>query len=271
MPTRFFRRRTQPFRKVFTRRRPTAVVAGGQTKRVWGSSSRNVPIYTYQRASVAHRRLIHVWPQVSQVRPLSLNNTFSVTPTAPAVNPTAILLNAVYQGDGLEARHANKIYMNEVVITWSLGASVAAGVSDIPFNVAVIYDRDTRGTVPNIFDIFDQTDTLTMQRISNRERFDIIYRADPSSATQRVYTGSLPVNSYVSADQARHRSIKVPINRNTVYTGPGTITPPATVPVVTTADILKGSLYLFVWNNSPPAADNILFYCATRMTFTDIE
>lgn len=257
MAVRYFRRRRAPFRKTFRRRMPSGVVAGGQVKRVAGASSRNAPIYTIQPARVAHKKLIHIVPLVSTITQFSANDTIALTPTA---NFNTVSLNSIEQGDGLDKRHANKIWMTELTVIYSFGTGFLNTNVDLPLNVMVWYDRECRGSLAAIGDILDGDDTLHMQRIENRERFDIIYRGDPTCAPQRVYNGTT-VLAYPSDSSSRHRSFKIPIMRGATYNG--------TTAGIST--ILKGALYLTFFNNATPGATNIPIFATHRLMFSDIE
>lgn len=241
----------------FYRTSRSAVVPGGATKRVAPGSSRNAPIYAYQRPAVSARKLVHFCPLVSVTRALYAHKGNVLYPTA---TPNQLLLNGIAQGDGIEARHANKAWMRDLQLNYK--AFIPSVSFAKRYNVIVVYDRECRGTYPQLGDIYDDPNAaLTMQRVVNRERFDIIFRKEMVFAPQRVWDGT-NVSAYDTSATESEYSFRIAVNRMAFYSG-------------TTdaySDILKGGLYLFIWNTSNVGDPDILRVdCSARLEFVDVE
>lgn len=254
MPSRIVFRRGIRGGRVTQFYRNRSVVPGGQTKPVRPGSSRNAPIYAYQRPQVSARKLVHFWPLVSSSTILKVN-TSSVQ--VPSANANWLLLNGIGQGDGLDARHANKVWMRDL----QLGFTYLTPTVTCSYNVIVVYDRESRGVSPSIADIFDvSTDPLSQQRVVNRERFDIIFRKEMVAAPEYFWNGTSTI-SYPTASMVADYSFRIPINRMAFYSGTTT----------SMGDILKGGLFVFIWGDFSVGPSNPEVQVCPRLEFVDFE
>lgn len=255
MPSRIiFRRGIRGGRVTQFYRNQRSVVPGGQTKRVAPGSSRNAPVYAYQRPQVSARKLVHFNPLVSSTIDVNANSGSGLYPSAQA---NCVLLNGILQGDGLDARHANKAWMRDL----QLGYKAYIQPTATRYNVLVVYDRESRGVSPSLSDIFDvPTSLLTQQRVVNRERFDILFRKEMVMAPMKTYNGSGTTGFDTAVTEADY-SFRVPINRMTFYSGTSALL----------ADILKGGLFLFFWASPAPDPSNMQVSVNYRLEFVDVE
>ena len=254
MPSRIVFRRGVRGGRVTQFYRNRSVVPGGQTKRVAPGSSRNAPVYAYQRPQLTARKLVHFNPLVSATIDVHANSGSGLYPAALA---NGVLLNGILQGDGLDSRHANKAWMRDLQLGYkSYIPNVASR-----YNVLVVYDRESRGVSPSLSDIFDvPASLLTQQRVVNRERFDILFRKEMVMAPMRTYDGSGTVGYDTAITEADY-SFRVPINRMAFYSGSSALL----------GDILKGGLFLFFWSSPAPDPSNLLVSVNYRLEFVDVE
>jgi len=237
--------------------RRSSVVPGGQTKRVAPGSSRNAPIYAYQRPSQSARKLVHFSPLLSVPRLMYAHQNNILYPT---IFPNQLLLNGIAQGDGIEARHANKAWMRDLQLNYK--AFIPSANFAKRYNVLVVYDRECRGTYPALADLLDNpASLLAMQRVVNRERFDIIFRKEMVFAPQMVYDGT-GLSAFDTSLTEADYSFRIPVNRMAFYSGTSD----------QYSDILKGGLYLFLWNTSLSTdADKLRVDVCARLEFVDVE
>lgn len=259
MVRRIFWRRgsgSYPGRRFF-RRRATPSVAGGATKSVAQSTSRNAPIYAHQPVRVAHRKLMKIVPIVS-TPPINLliNSALVGIPGALA---TAIPINAIEQNTGLDKRSANKVWMQELQVSHHV-STIPASDQMIRYTMMVFYDRESRGSTPSLTDVINSADAMALQNVLSRERFDILYRQVITFAMQPTYDGT-GVSNRISNGFAKIHSVKIPIYRGAVYNA-------ATASV---GAIDKGTLWLVFFNNTAPAGGNASVNVCHRLTFVDID
>lgn len=246
MPSRVLYRRTA--------KRKSTVVPGGQTKRVRKGSSRNAPMYAYQPPRVALRKLIHF---VGGTPAFKVNGSSITWPNA---NADCICLNATAQGSGLERRSANRIYMRNLNLSWGHGDPLS---SSVPYSycVCVVYDRESRGVAPSITDVFVNTSSISLQNVYTRDRFDILYKKYVAVSPEYCWNGTV---MYPQAGLSWMRTFNevIPIERSTVYSG--SVANDYT-------EILKGSLWLFVFNGYTASPVNGNVYTFFQLEFIDSE
>ena len=167
--------------------------------------------------------------------------------------------NAIAQGDGLGNRHANKVFLKDLQLNWGHGL---CSPSSVPFyySLSVVFDRESRGGLPLVTDIYETAAYDSMQRVDNRDRFDIIYRKTVAVAPEYCWNGtSMYPQSGLS--WMKNFSEVIPVNRMTTYITAGD----------TYLDILKGTLWVFVHGNLVAGASNPAVYATCRVLFVDVE
>lgn len=249
MPSRLLYRRTS----TKTRRR-SSVVPGGQTKKVAKGSSRNAPIYAYQPARVALRKLIHF---ITFNPGLKVNSSSVIYPNA---NASFYSLNSCAQGDGLLNRSNNKIYMRNLNLSWGHGDTLSSSTT-FQYSLAVVYDRESRGGSPSLTDIFASSAVLAAQQIMTRDRYDIVYRKTLTISPDFAWNGAVAY-PFAGVSWNRCYGEVIPINRMATYSA--SISNDY-------LEILKGSLWLIVFNNYAIGAGNPNVYFNFQLEFVDVQ
>jgi len=242
------------YRKGKSKRSSTSVVPGGQTKRVNKGASRNAAIYAYQPPRIALRKLIHLLGGNGQLKVNSGNIVF------PSSNSSMVSLNSCVQGDGLFARHANKIYMKDLLLSWGHGGTVS---SSVPFTYGciVVYDRESRGSAPLINDILINSDPIAQQNPVPRDRYDILYRKTYTCAPEYCWNGA-QMFPQIGISWGKTFAEKISIERMTTYSA--SISNDY-------LEILKGGLWVYFFGPSAPGASNPNIYFTYQLTFIDVE
>ena len=237
-----------------SRSRASTVVTGGFTKRVKKGAKSNAPVYAYQPPKVALRKLIHISTVTVGFRVNAAGGVFGV-----ATYPNMFCASGIVQGDGIGARHANKAFLKDLQLNWGHGTTSA---SSVPFyySLSVVYDRESRGGLPAVTDVYETAAYDSMQRSDTRDRFDIIYRKIVAVAPEYCWNGTT-MYPQAGLSWMKNFSEVIPINRMTTY-----ITAADTY-----LDILKGSLWIFVHGNLVAGGSNPAVYATSRLMFVDVE
>lgn len=155
------------------------------------------------------------------------------------------LLNTVAQGTTANQRVGRKITMLSLQIRYAvaLGATSTGGS---PIRFKVVYDKQSNGVAPAITDILT-VDTFTApNNLDNSDRFITLM----DKVTEPISTGNNPSVSSIE---------KTTMSLETMFTGTaGAI-----------ANILSGSVYIFVAQDSAILVANAVFSFITRIRFTD--
>ena len=236
-----------------SRSRASTVVPGGFTKRVRKGVKSNAPVYAYQPPKVALRKLIH---NVTYTVGFRVNGAGGAYPASYA---NMLCASGIGQGDGLGYRHANKAFLKDLQLNWGHGVTAP---SSVPFyyGLSVVYDRESRGVVPLVVDIYETASYDSMQRIDNRDRFDIIYRKIVAVAPEYCWNGTT-MYPQAGLSWMKNFSESIPVNRMTTYSTSGDAY----------TDILKGALWVIVHGNLVAGASNPAVYATSRLLFVDVE
>lgn len=237
----------------------------------------------------APRKVIHFLPVIQEADTnLVFTNADQPVWVGPGGNDPAspascYFANNIPQGFDLSSRTANQAYMRHIAIRGVIRPTLSSPPSSIPLCLMVVYDRDPNGqiSVPTLTDILDSGSVYGMQKVINRDRFEILFRKYfmPEVLFQTVastpsYNGGNPplriIENY-SAEAYGARNflvdLKIPLNRRTVY-----------IPGVTTVGnpsyIDYGALYIYTIAGDlyqPALKSNWIFNGHIRLAFTDMD
>lgn len=248
---------------VFSRRRRRVGVrrgVPGSHRVVRSGAKSNFPVYTYQRPRVAHRKLVHFAPVVVNTVSRQPSAGFAEFPSGTGLYGNVLHVNSIEQGDGLDKRHANKIFMKSLYLSFMVDEQLMQADMHTLFEIIVVYDRETNGLMPSAGDIIDPG-FAGPQRIGTRERFDILFRKSYTVGAQWNQTNATTFTKSYMSESIRNIDMTIPINRGTVWRGPG----------YGVGDILKGSLFVWFHTGGNSTSSSLILATKTRLMFDDIE
>jgi len=243
-------------RRTYSRRRTTVGTRSISARR----PTRDVPIYSYVRPS--SRRLTHITPVVESETLIYANNKHP----ADEDFPNAGLINPVAQGDGIEHRHATKIYMKYLFLSGWFGMATQMGTVTITSRFAVVYDKTPTGSVlPTPAEIFDYTTPHSFPTILNRERFELMYTRVVSLSRTPLTSGSTSVMYSIGPNSIKYFRVRIPIMRIATW-GPNAVSGALT-------GMTRGALYVYFLNATPAEEGDSRVVCGfyRRLTFDDVE
>jgi len=249
------------YRRRYSRRRGSyrRRTLPGNTRAVKAGVVRDVPMYAPRGAC---RKLTHVFPLVTG------SNTTYVNGSIPsnATWPNVLTLNEITRGDGLASRDTNKVYMRDLFISGHFDYPTISAFSAIPhkdFRMCIVYDREPRGAVPNLTDIFDSSNAHVFPKIESRERFDILYLRNGSLMHSPYFDTTSGILWAEGPGSLKYIRLKIPIRRTTTWVPTNTDG--------TQAAMTKGALYIMTHNPESPALGNAYIDFSYRLTFDSIE
>lgn len=156
------------------------------------------------------------------------------------------LLNALHQGATAATRIGRKVALRSILVRYSVAlAPTSTGGS--PARILIVYDKQANGAAPAITDILIGNDFHAPNNLNNSDRFITLFDeiSEPIS-TQNNY----------SASKVLYRKLGL----ETIYkdSDAGDIT-----------DIITGSIYAFVANNSAIGVATGAVASITRIRFND--
>jgi len=242
-------------RRRFSRRRTTVGTTAVSSRR----PTRDVPVYSYVRPS--SRRLTHVYPIASAENTVVANNAYPPDPAFPNV----FFLNPVDQGDGIDQRHATKIYMKYMFLSGFFGLNNQMGDVSITSRFAVVYDREPRGAIPSPATVFDGVVPTSFPTLINRERFELMYSRVVTLHRTPLTSGSTSVMYSIGPNSLKFFRIRIPIFRIATW-GPNS-------PTGDISGLTRGAMYIYFLNGYAVGDVDARMSCGffRRLTFDDVE
>jgi len=158
------------------------------------------------------------------------------------------LLNGCIPGDDVTHRSARRLFIDSIHLRISAWNKVAGSIKNV--GVWLVCDHQTNGLIPGITDVLVSEDPLSLQNLTNADRFKII---------RKYQHGFVP--GYITDGSLWNFEEKIPMRRLAVEYNAGT--------AATVADIVKNSIYLIVIGEGATGAGTAEFRLNSRITFWD--
>lgn len=227
----------------------------GSLRYVRPSVGRDTPLYVRSiPRSLTEQKCHPIDPAFLPVVLYGLNNPAS---------PNAIYhINIIPQGTGLAEREASRIRLDRLVIrgeyTCPLPNTFNGPNPLLTASFCVVYDSKPTGALPVVTDIFDSMIPFSLQRIANRDRFQILYRQAMSVEIGGPAGGPF----YATSDSVRNMDLSIPLNREAVYDPAGT--------TGSIAEVKSGALYFVMFGPGTASTNSVNVQLQFRLAFHDV-